>query len=177
MAIILGTRSRANIRYGPADVYIAEGGTIALPTVFGETITQAALTTLLGNFSQVGILERNPIIISDPVTIELIDSDNSELNYEVQHRTQVRVELKVAELDNTIANALIARAEQSEKTDFLWLRTQDAGDYINFIRNVPFTYLFEKNHDWEDIERMIIRVFARVTEIKTVHGQWQIVET
>lgn len=171
MPITLGTRSRANIRFGPAQVYIAEGGTLSVPTSFSEGITPSALTTLLSSFSYLGNLEENPKIESEPLPLELIDGTDAEISYEVHHRDEIRCELKVAELDSTIANILVSRYEAGDKTDFLWLRGTSIGEYINFICNVPFLLTLQKNHSWGDIEKMIVRLRVMTFEIKKVHFQ------
>lgn len=171
MPIILGTRSRAFIRYGPAQVYIAEGGTAAAAANFGGTIDYSDLETLLVSFSWLGTLEKNPVIKSEPLAQEFIDTDNDTISWQAHHRDEIAVEMKVAELDNTIANALISRYENKDKTDFLWLRKLEAGDYVNIIHNVPFLLALEKNHTWDDIEKMIIRVSAKGAVIKNLHSQ------
>jgi hypothetical protein len=174
MPISLGTRNRANIKWGPADVYIAEGATIDAPAAFGETITAANLATLLSSFTLLGKLEENPALATDPEVVTEIDSDDSDIIYERHHQSKISAEIGVAEVDNDIANAMITRMEAATKTDFLFIRTQAVGDYVLFIRNVPFSMQVIKNHTWEDIEKLIIRIAVKTTSLVKVIGQKKI---
>lgn len=175
MAISLGTRSRTNIRWGPGEVYIAEGATIGAPTDFGEEITQSALTTLLGSFHHLGSLEENPRIETDPLPQSQIDPGDDDVIVQRQHQDEVKAELTIVEIDNDMVNEMLGRYEGATRTDFLWLRSTEIGDYIGYLRNVPFLLAMRREHRWEEVERMLVTVQAKTTQIKLVHGQKKII--
>jgi hypothetical protein len=175
MPISLGTRSRDNIQYGPVEIYIAEGGTIAAPADFGTDKTVSEMATLLSSFTRVGELLENPTITSDPVSNRIVDPDNPEVIPEVQHQSEVTATLVVVEMDNDILNALIARAEAGSKTDFLWLRQNTAGEVADYLRNVPFLVALRKDHSFSEVKKMEITVNALTDKLKTVTGQFKIV--
>lgn len=174
MPINLGTRNRSNIKWGPANLYIAPGATVGTQVDFGETITPSAFTTLLANFTYMGKLEENPRIETIPITKEAITAIGEFAA--MQYRSRTRAEIVVAETDNTILNALISRAQARQLNDFLWYRSAAEGDYCSFLRNVPFAIGIEKPHSWEDIEKAVITVDVEGSAIQTYFFQKQFVD-
>ena len=171
MAVSIGTRDRSKMQFGAGEIYVADGGTVTLAGGFGDEITQSALTTLLSSFSYLGTLLQNPNYQTDPQTVSQIYSADPEIVHEVQHQSRITAEFGVVEMDNTMLNTMITRAEAGTLTDFLFIRTQDEGDFVNFIRNVPFSVALDKAHTWEDVEKLNIRVEAVTTQIKKIVGQ------
>jgi hypothetical protein len=172
MPISLGTRSRSNIRWGPATVYIADAGTISAITDFGEEITDAALTTLLTSFDNIGSIKEDPGVETTPISRDLLHSAGN--FFARQHQSRIEVELVIGEVDNDIANELIDLAEAGTKVDLLWVRTEAAGDYIHFLMDVPFLIEVKKPARWDDIEHLVLRVDGTTKNIKNFFGQKKI---
>ncbi len=171
MAISLGTRSRDNMRFGAGNVYIAEGGTVSVGASFGDSITAAALTTLLSSFSLMGTLEQNPRISSEAISVSEIYNTDPDIIYDRQHQSRVKVDFSVVEMDNTMINTLISRAEAATLTDFLFVRSTDVGDMVSFVRNIPFSVEIIKNHSWETIEKALVKVNALTFSLVKIYGQ------
>ena len=171
MAVSIGTRDRSKMQFGAGEIYVADGGTVTIGSSFGDEITQTALTTLLSSFSYLGTLLQNPNYQTDPQTVSQIYSADPEIVHEVQHQSRITAEFGVTEMDNTMVNVMIARAEAGTLTDFMFIRTQDEGDIVNFIRNVPFTVALDKSHTWEDVEKLTINVDVVTTQLKKIVGQ------
>ena len=123
----------------------------------------------MADFSLLGHLRQNPELKTTPVGVNKLDSVDT--YFEVQHASEVEAILECVEVDNTLANLLLARAEAHTKTDFLWLRTQVIGDYISLLRNVPFTLGLANTHSWEEIESLTIKVKGRTPNIHDYVGQ------
>lgn len=173
MPINLGTRSRANIRFGPATVYIAPGNTIAALGSYGEDINLTGFNALLANFSTLGTLVKNPEITTDPQTVDQLDSQGN--FFQIQLLSEIKAKIQVAEVDNEIANELITRAEARTKTDVLWVRSQALGDYIHFLINVPLMVAVKKASAWDEIEMLEITVVGQTNNIKNILGQKKLI--
>jgi hypothetical protein len=171
VTLTLGSRSRSNIRSGGAAVYIAEAGEISEQSSFGVSISLSNFNTLLANFSYLGELAENPEIESSPITVDLITAIGEFGKRHWQHRVQAV--FTVLEVDNTIFNALLAEAEDIDALhDFLLVRNASAGQYVNYLRNVPWAMGHRKSHDWTDPEEVSILVDVTTKVLKRVTGQF-----
>ena len=174
MPIDLGTRGRNNIAWGPADVYIAEAQTIAAPAAYAAQILEADLATLLADFTYIGTLGPEPYLQTDPVPANVIQSPG--VHWQVQHAHKIEGRIILLETDISIVNELVDMAEALTHVDFLFLRSQDPGERVAFLRDVPFTVATERKNSWKDVDRLTIDIAGQVKQLHEAIGQWTIFE-
>ena len=174
MPIDLGTRGRNNIAWGPADVYIAEAQTIDAPAAYAAQILEAELGTLLADFTYIGTLGPEPYLATEPVPANVIRSPG--VYWQAQHAHKVEARIVLLETDISIVNELVDRAEALTHCDFIFLRSQDPGERVAFLRDVPFTVSTERKNSWKDVDRLIIDIAGQVKNLAEAVGQWTVFE-
>ena len=167
----IGTRDIANIRFGIADVYMGSAESLDLQANFGDEIEQSILDTHIAAFENLGELGKGTMITSKSNTVDLIYLD---MVAKVHNQHTVRAEIECVEVDNDIVNDLMTAAEAKTRKDFFWLRENAIDEYVNYLRNVPFTVEVEKEHSFEKIERIRIIVEVIVGNIYDAFGQLKI---
>lgn len=172
MAIVLGTRGRSNIIWGPADVYIADGGTLAAITAYGNTITKAAFDTLLAGFVHLGETGKGPFIKIKPFSRDLIKSTG--VYWSAVKGWEVEADIPLYETDTAIENELIVRAAANTDTDFLFAKGTAVGDQFFTIRNVPYLPEMDKKNEWEKVETMRIKIKGKVVDLHDASGHYEI---
>lgn len=173
MAIVLGTRGRSNIIWGPADVYIAEGGTLPVITAYGNTITKAAFDTLFANFLHIGETGKAPVISIKPFSRDLIKSTG--VHWAAAKGWEVEADIPLYETDTAIENELITRAAANTDTDFMFAKGTAIGDHFFTIRAVPYLPELEKKNEWEEVETMRIKIKGKVVNLHDASGHYEII--
>ena len=174
MPIDIGTRGRQHIAWGPADVYIAAAQTISAPAAYAAQIIEADLATLLADFSYIGTLGPEPYLSTEPVAANVIQSPG--VYWQVQHAHKVEGRIILLETDISIVNEMVDMAEALTHIDILFLRSQDPGERVAFLRDVPFTVSTERKNSWKDVDRLIIDIAGQVKNLAEAVGQWTVFE-
>jgi len=172
MTIVLGSRSRSNIVSGPANLFIAEGGTITSPANYVTNITAAAYATLKGSFSSLGSVGESPVIKIEPIKRNVIDNIGSYRS--VINQVKVSSEIVIAETDILISNELITQTEATNKIDILFEKGTIAGSVVYFLMNVSPLLYFENRNTYKDIDEIKIIIESVTTNYKTLTGKYEI---
>lgn len=172
MPIVLGTRGRSNIIWGPAEVYIADGGTLSAISSYGNTMTKANFDTLLASFEHLGTIGKSPMIKHKPFTRDLIKAIG--VHWAAAKGWLIEAEATLFETDTTLADELIGLVDANTDVDFLFVKGSAVGDHFFSFRSVPFTLESEINNQWEKIELMKLRIKGKVNNLHDAHGHYTI---
>lgn len=175
LPVSLGTRSTDNIKAGPVEIYLADGGTISAPGAFSLNIGHTTFAALLANFSHAGTVIGPAPVRTGAKSENVITAPG--YNWAGHHLHQIDVEFLIGETDSTILNALLARAEAKTETDFLFVKGGGGiGDSALFILGVIFLIEIDAENTFEAADRARVKISGTAAALADILGQYLIIE-